>query len=231
MEYKAIVKATFLERPNRFIASVLIEDKKETVHVKNTGRCKELLIPGCTVYLEKSNNPDRKTKYDLVAVEKMRKGKESLLINIDSQSPNDAAEEWLRSSAVFGENAIIQREYTCGNSRFDFHIVNEEGEHFLEVKGCTLETDGIARFPDAPTERGVKHIRELIALKKQGFDCTILFVIQMKDIRSFAPNDETHKEFGDALRDAKAAGVNIWAYDCVVTKDGFVLDKTVPVVL
>ena len=229
MKYRNIREAEFISRPNRFIARVLIGGKEETVHVKNTGRCRELLTEGCTVYLEKSDNPARKTKYNLVAVEKLRSGKPPLLVNMDSQIPNAAAEEWLRKGELFSEQAVIRREFTFGESRFDFRIDDNGTASFLEVKGVTLENDGIASFPDAPTERGVKHIHELIRARKEGFGAYILFVIQMKEIREMRPNDVTHRAFGDALRLAKQEGVNILAYDCIVTPDSMTIDKPIPI--
>ena len=199
MNYKNITDGIFRQRLNRFEATVEICGKAETVHVKNTGRCKELLVPGCKVFLERSENPKRKTAYDLTAVEKKREGKPPLLINMDSQIPNAAAEEWLKKGNLFSKNAKIKREVKFGNSRFDFYIEDGGKKAFLEVKGVTLEKDGIALFPDAPTTRGVKHINELISAKERGFDCYILFVIQMKEISAFMPNRETHPEFADAL--------------------------------
>jgi len=230
MTYKNIVKALFISRPNRFIAQVSIDGKTETVHVKNTGRCRELLVSGCTVYLEKSGNPDRKTSYDLVAVEKVTPAG-CILINMDSQIPNDVAEEWLRKGKLFSKDAVIKREVTYGNSRFDFYIEDAQRKAFLEVKGCTLEHDGVARFPDAPTERGVRHIEELIACTKEGYEAYILFVIQMQGMKRFEPNDETHKAFGDALRKAQKAGVHILAYGCSITQDSIRISKKVPVKL
>ena len=226
MTYKNIFVGKFLSRPNRFIANVEIEGKLETVHVKNTGRCRELLTPNATVYLEKSDNPLRKTKYDLVAV---LKG--DMLINMDSQMPNDVAYEWLKNGNLFSKNAKIRREVTHNKSRFDFYIEDGDRKIFLEVKGCTLEQDGIAMFPDAPTERGVKHIEELIGCVNEGFEAYILFVIQMKPIKFFKPNDSTHKAFGDALRKAHDGGVRILAYDTVVTPNSIKLDKEVPIKL
>ena len=226
MTYKNIVEGKFLSRPNRFIANVEINGKTETVHVKNTGRCRELLTPNATVYLEKSDNPLRKTKYDLVAV---LKG--DMLINMDSQIPNDVAYEWLKNGNLFSRNAKIRREVTHNKSRFDFYIEDGDRKIFLEVKGCTLEQDGIAMFPDAPTERGVKHIEELIGCVNEGFEAYILFVIQMKPIKVFKPNDNTHKAFGDALRKARDSGVRILAYDSVVTPNSIKLDKEVPIEL
>ena len=227
MKYNNIVKGKFIERPNRFIAKVEIGGVTETVHVKNTGRCRELLVKGTTVYLEKSNNPERKTGYDLIAV--LKNGK--TLINMDSQIPNAVTEEWLRKGNLFSKDAVIRREVTHNKSRFDFYIEEGGRKIFLEVKGCTLETDGIARFPDAPTERGVKHINELIDCVNEGFEAYILIVIQMKGIKHFEPNDKTHSAFGDALRNAESKGVRILAYDCNVTKDTIEIDKEIKVLL
>lgn len=231
MKYTNIHKSTFISRPNRFIAECLLDGEKVISHVKNTGRCREILVPGCTVYLDEPIGKDRKTKYDLVAVEKILPDGKSLLINMDSQAPNTAADEFLRSGVIFPDATLIRREVTKGNSRFDFCI--EEGDKitYLEVKGVTLENNGIASFPDAPTERGVKHIEELIALKKQGYGAAILFVIQMKGVSEFRPNDITHRAFGDALRRAEKAGVDIYAFDSVITPDSITIDKPVEVKL
>ncbi len=230
MEYKNVYEGVFLSRPNRFIAKVLVDGCEETVHVKNTGRCKELLIDNAKVYLEKSGNPNRKTKYDLIAVEK-ETCKETLLINMDSQIPNDVAFEYLKSGAMFSESAAIKREFTYKKSRFDFYIEDGNDKIFLEVKGVTLENGGIASFPDAPTQRGIKHIYELVDAVKNGYKAYILFVIQMKGVNLFTPNDITHKEFGEALRFAEENGVNIIAVDCVVTKDSIVIDKKIDIKL
>jgi len=226
--YNNIHKGIFIERPNRFIARVRVGKKIETVHVKNTGRCRELLVPGCTVYLEKSSNPERKTAYDLVAVDKETPNG-ILHINMDSQAPNAVAEEWLKKGKLFSKNALIKREVTYGNSRFDFYIEDGKCRAFLEVKGCTLENDGRAKFPDAPTERGVKHIEELMSCMDDGYEAYILFVIQMKGMKNFSPNDDTHKAFGDALRTAYDKGVHVLAYDCIVTEDELTIDKPVPI--
>ena len=231
MRYQKITNGCFISRPNRFIAQVLIDNKETTVHVKNTGRCKELLVPGCTVYLSVSDNPARKTGCDLVAVEKQREGKPPLLINMDSQIPNDVAEEWLRAGNLFPQGAEIRREVRCGNSRFDFYLQHGARKAYLEVKGVTLESHGTALFPDAPTERGVKHLRELTALVEEGYEAYVLFVIQMKGVTQFSPNDATHKAFGDALREAAAKGVQILAVDCTVTPGAITADEPVPVVL
>lgn len=231
MKYRNIDEGVFISRPNRFIAKVLISGREETVHIKNTGRCRELLVKGRKVYLERSDNPARRTMYDLVAVEKPRSGLSPLLINMDSQIPNKAAEEWLRKGGIFSENAVIRREVKCGSSRFDFCIEDCGRISYLEVKGVTLEQDGIAYFPDAPTERGVKHIGELIKCRSEGFGAYVLFVIQMKGVRKFRPNDITHKEFGEILRYAHSQGVELLAYDCIVTPDSIEIDENIPIEL
>ena len=231
MRYQKITNGCFISRPNRFIARVLVGKDEATVHVKNTGRCKELLVPRCKVYLAVSDNPARKTKYDLIAVEKQREGKPPLLINMDSQIPNDVAEEWLRAGNLVPKGAEIRREVRCGNSRFDFYLQHGTRKAYLEVKGVTLEQEGVALFPDAPTERGVKHLRELTALVDEGYEAFVLFVIQMKGVTQFSPNDATHKAFGDALRAAAAKGVQIFAVDCTVTPDAITACEPVPVVL
>ena len=250
MQYQNIVEGKFLDRPNRFIAHVEIMGKVETVHVKNTGRCKELLLPGVKVYLERSGNPNRKTAYDLVAVEKAGLG----LVNIDSQAPNQVVLEWLR--AVSFEK--LKPEYVFRDSRVDFYmeramelpeafweygereerngkeqqaenirmqsqeLLNVSGnrKYLLEVKGCTLERDGIGYFPDAPTERGVKHLRELTKALKEGYIAILVFVIAMPKVSMVYPNAETHKAFGDALEEARQAGVKILYLPCTVTKEG-----------
>ena len=213
MHYKNMVPGTFLRRPNRFIAHVEINGQTEVVHVKNTGRCRELLVPGCTVYCQRSGNPSRKTKFDLIAV---RKG--DRLINMDSQAPNKAAGEWLAAGGL-GELSELRAEVKEGDSRFDFSFVKDGRRCFLEVKGCTLEEDGVCAFPDAPTERGAKHIRGLTELAKAGYGAFILFVIQMSDVKYIRPHDETDPEFGRALREAAANGVRVLAMDCAVDVD------------
>lgn len=230
MRYGNITMGRFLSRPNRFIAQVEINGVTETVHVKNTGRCRELLVPGCRVYLEIPQNPDRKTKFDLIAVEK-ETPEGILLVNMDSQAPNKAAEEWLRGGAIFGKEAIIRREVTYGSSRFDLCAENENGISYMEVKGVTLESDRRVYFPDAPTERGVKHVNELISAKKAGFGAYMLFVVQMQGAVSFSPNDVTHPEFGQALRNAAENGVEIIAVQCRVTPDSMEIDSPIPVIL
>lgn len=227
MKYERIVSGRFLSRPNRFIAYAEINGQNETVHVKNTGRCRELLTPGCTIFLAEASNPARKTRYDLIAVEKQNSSGEKLLINMDSQAPNAAAEEWLKKGLLFSENAVIKREVTWGRSRFDFYIEDGKRRAFLEVKGVTLEDSGIAMFPDAPTERGIKHIGELAMCIDDGFEAYVLFVIQMKGAVEFRPNANTHPEFADALLYAEHSGVHILAYDCIVTPDSMEIDSPV----
>ena len=219
-----IIKGKFVERPNRFIAKVLVNGIEETVHVKNTGRCRELLVPNATVYLEHWDTDTRKTKYDLVAVEKGDR-----LINMDSQAPNKIAAEYLR--ILFPDCTLLKAEVKHGNSRFDFYLERPDEKWFIEVKGVTLEEDGIARFPDAPTERGVKHIEELTACLDEGYRSMVLFIVKMKGIRHMEPNDRTHPQFGEALRKAAAKGVEIRAVDCIVSPDGVVADAPVTVKL
>ena len=230
MKYNKVIDAKFISRPNRFIAYCEVDGKKETVHVKNTGRCRELLVDGATVYLSVSDNPERRTKYDLIAVEKETE-RGIILINMDSQAPNSAAYEWISSGGYFGEGATVRREVTYGKSRFDLYVEQGDRRAFVEVKGVTLENDGVASFPDAPTERGIKHINELVAAKADGYEAYILFVVQMKGIHTFTPNDETHKAFGDALRHAAESGVRILVYDCRVTPDEMVVDAPVNIEL
>ncbi|MBE5935487.1 MAG: DNA/RNA nuclease SfsA [Lachnospiraceae bacterium] len=222
MKYNKIVKGTFIERPNRFIAYVEIDGTIEKCHVKNTGRCKELLIKGVTVYLEEGDNPNRKTKYSLVAVEKG-----NILINIDSQAPNKVVGEWLNSYKEQYNITHIKPEKTYKESRIDYYFETEVTKAYMEVKGVTLLDGKIARFPDAPTIRGIKHIEHLVDLVEQGYDAYIMFVVQCKGVISFEPNDITHKEFGDALRIAAKKGVKILVYDCVVTEDSMRMDKLI----
>lgn len=241
MKYNHVVCATFLSRPNRFIAKVcLCDGREETVHVKNTGRCKELLIPGCNVYLEKSENPNRKTLYDLIAVEKrydevfdwgifplafrkrMNDGKEkTLLFNIDSQAPNKVVLEWLKKQ----DYSVIKPEFTFGKSRFDFYlekidsVTGKTEKILMEVKGCTLEIEGVGYFPDAPTERGVKHLNELSDAIGEGYKSVLAFVIQMEGVTEVFPNVKTHPEFAAALEEAQKAGVEVWFLPCKVKPD------------
>lgn len=226
MKYERIEKAVFLERPNRFIAYAELDGKKETVHVKNTGRCAELLIPGASIYIQRSANPDRKTKWDLIGVEKG-----SRMINMDSQIPNRLAEEWVREGNLFPDVTLIRPETTYGSSRFDLYVEAGERRIFIEVKGVTLEEDGVCRFPDAPSDRAVKHLEELMRAKKEGYETYVFFVIQMKGVRYFTPNTDTHPAFAEALRRAAAAGVRVLAYDCRVTADSIRIDSPVDVVL
>lgn len=226
MKYERIEIGRFIERPNRFIAHIEINGKTEVVHVKNTGRCAELLKPGATVYVQKSDKPERKTQWDLIAV---KKGEH--MVNMDSQIPNYVVKEWLEKGNLFPEATLIKQEKTFGKSRFDIYVEEGERKAFVEVKGVTLEEDGVARFPDAPTERGVKHVEELCEAVKAGYEAYIIFVIQMEKVRYFTPNEITHKAFGDALRKAEKAGVHILAYDCKVKKNSIVMNKEVPVIL
>ena len=226
MIYNRMVPGTFLERPNRFIAYVEVEGRKETVHVKNTGRCAELLQTGVRVYLQESENPGRKTKWDLIAVEKG-----SRMVNMDSQIPNKVVKEWLEAGHLFENITRIQPEFTYGNSRFDLYVEADGKRIFIEVKGVTLEQDGVVRFPDAPSDRAVKHVEELKAAVKEGYEAYVFFVIQMKDVRYFTPNMDTHPAFGEALRDAARAGVHVLAYDCEVSSDRIAIADKVPVVL
>jgi len=225
MDYANMTPGIFLARPNRFIAQVEIDGQVETVHVKNTGRCRELLPPGASVWCQRSGNPSRKTKYDLITV---RKG--SRLINMDSQAPNLAAREWLLSGGL-GAVENLKAESTHGDSRFDFSFTLNGKPCFLEVKGVTLETDGICAFPDAPTERGAKHLRGLQKCVEEGFGGYVLFVIQMSKVEYLHPNDATDPAFGNALRKAAAAGVQVLAVDCNVTEDSMTIGKFVPVKL
>ena len=226
MKYKNVVEGRFLERPNRFIAKVEIGDSTERVHVKNTGRCRELLLPGAGVFLEKSHSPKRSTAYDLVAV---RKG--DRIINMDSQAPNRAVGEWLREGTLFPGTKLVQPEKTYGNSRFDFYIETEDDRIFLEVKGVTLEEEGVVRFPDAPSDRAVKHVQELMQARRAGYRAVVLFVVQMEGVRFFTPNRDTHPEFADALCRAAEEGVEVFAYDCHVTPGAMRVNRPVLVVL
>ena len=212
MRYENMVRGSFLARPNRFIAHIEIDGQAEICHVKNTGRCRELLTPGATVWCQKSSNPTRKTKYDLITV---RKGER--LINMDSQAPNQAAKEWLLAGGL-GEISELKPEYTHGDSRFDFSFLLDGKHCFLEVKGVTLENDGVCAFPDAPTERGVKHLKGLTRAAQEGYGAFVLFVIQMADVKYLHPNDATDPAFGAALREAAENGVTVLAMDCAVTE-------------
>lgn len=253
MRYQDIHRAVFLARPNRFIARVLLDGREETVHVKNTGRCRELLLPGCTVYLEKSANPARKTAYDLVSVEKkiVPRGTNVRIVNMDAQAPNRLFQEWALAGHFVPGLTLLRPETVFENSRFDFYWeagkldggrdLGDEKEGgrgpkgarrgFVEVKGCTLETDNWTYFPDAPTQRGVKHLRELIRAREQGYEAAVCFVIQMAGVEGFSPNDATHPEFGQALRAAAGAGVEVLALECAVTPGEVTITHPVPICL
>ena len=229
-EYSNIVKAEFVSRPNRFIANVLVDGNLTAVHVKNTGRCRELLVKGATVYLFKSDSEKRKTTYDLVAVEKTTKNG-ILLINMDSSAVNDVLENWLPRSGLFSHAAVFKREVTYRSSRFDFFVTDGEKRIFIEAKGVTLERDGTVSFPDAPTERGVKHLCELEEAVKDGYGAFVIFLVQMEKADRFIPNDLTHKEFGDTLRRVSQNGVVPLAMTSVVTPDSITVDQSIPILL
>ncbi len=224
MKYKNIKKGIFIARPNRFIAHVEIDGVTEVCHVKNTGRCKELLLPGAVVYVQKSDNPNRKTGFDLISVIKG-----SRHINMDSQVPNKVVRDWLEKESLFKDVTLIKPESKYRNSRFDFYVETKKDKIFIEVKGVTLEENNVVLFPDAPTERGVRHINELIESLREGYKAYVIFVIQMKDVDYFKPNSVTHKEFAEVLKSAHNKGVKILALDCVV-EEGFIeIDKQVEV--
>lgn len=226
MRYGTVIPGRFVDRPNRFVAHVDTAEGLQTVHVKNTGRCRELLLPGAAVYLERSGNPGRRTAFDLIAVEKGER-----LINMDAQAPNKVFGEWVRGGGFLPEITAVRPEYTYGESRLDFCLETRSGPHLVEVKGVTLEEGGAARFPDAPTERGVKHIRELQRAAEAGWGATLFFVVQMEHILSVSPNDETHPAFGAALREAAERGVRVCAWDCAVTPESIAIHRPVPVIL
>ena len=226
MIYDNIYRAKFLSRPNRFIAHIEIDGKTEVCHVKNTGRCKELLTENATVFVQKSDNPNRKTQYDLIGV---LKGEQ--MINMDSQIPNKVFGDWAKNSGFFGSLTFIKAEKTYGNSRFDYYLETETDRIFVEVKGVTLEEDGVVMFPDAPTERGVKHINELCQCIKDGYKACIFFIIQMDNVKYFTPNKRTHPAFADALKKAAENGVGVYALDCKVTENSIVADKFVEIIL
>lgn len=223
MEYPKIVKAVFESRPNRFIAHVRINGKLERVHVKNTGRCKELLVPGCTVYLSQSDNPARKTAYDLATVQKGGR-----LINMDAQAPNAAVKEWLIAGGLTGLT-VIRPEFTYDQSRFDFYLERSGRRAFLEVKGITLEENGVVYFPDAPTLRGTKHLHELVKAKEEGYDAYIFLCVQMESVDHFEPNRRIDPDFADALVDAQKNGVKLLAYDCKVTPSSMQIGKKIEI--
>ena len=231
MKYNNMIKAKFIERPNRFVAYCDINEEVEKIHVKNTGKCKELLVPGYEVYLEESNNPARATKYSLIAVKKGER-----LINMDSQVTNKMVYEALEDKSLIlpgfdEEITLIKPEKTYGNSRLDVYVEGKTKKAFIEVKGCTLEIDGVVKFPDAKTERGVKHVKELIKAKEEGYLAYIIFVIQMEDVLYFTPNVDMHKEFGDVLKEADEKGVKVLAYDSKVEIDNIILNNPVKVIL
>lgn len=226
MKYENILKGKFISRPNRFIAHIEINGKVEICHVKNTGRCKELLIPGVTVFVQENNNSKRKTKFSLISVIK-----EKRMINMDSQVPNKVVHEWILKGNLFNDVTLIKPETKYNNSRFDFYIETKNKKIFIEVKGVTLENEGIVKFPDAPTERGVKHVKELCDCVKEGYEAYIIFVVQMKDVLHFEPSVETHKEFAEALKEAKEKGVHIIAVDCEVKEDSISIRDYVNVIV
>ncbi len=226
MKYHNILKGKFISRPNRFIAHIEINGKVEICHVKNTGRCKELLIPDARVFVQENNNPKRKTKFSLISVIKEKK-----LINMDSQVPNKIVHEWISDGNLIKDITLIKPESKYKSSRFDFYIETENRKAFIEVKGVTLENQGVVKFPDAPTERGVKHVKELCECVKEGYDAYVIFVVQMKNVLHFEPNVETHKEFAEALKEAKKQGVNILAVDCEVKEDSIKIMDYVKVII
>lgn len=226
MRYENVHKGKFLNRPNRFVAHVEIDGKTEICHVKNTGRLKELLYPGVPVFVQASDNPNRKTKFDLIAVEK---GKS--VVNIDSLAPNKVFFEWVKDSGLFGNIQQIKPECRFRNSRFDYYLETDEKKIFVEVKGVTLEKNGVALFPDAPTERGVKHLRELCLCKEEGYEACAFFVVQMEGVTAFSPNKLTHPAFAEALCSAKQQGVHVFAATCKVSCDTLKLDSFIPVTL
>lgn len=226
MKYQQIEKAIFKERPNRFIAIVETSLGKEVCHVKNTGRCKELLVPGAEIYVERNQNPNRKTALDLITVKK-----ENRLINMDSQAPNKVVKEWLMDGGLCAKPTFLKPESKYKNSRFDFYMEYGQRKCFMEVKGVTLEENGIVRFPDAPTERGVKHLNELCDCIQNGYEAYVMFVIQMKNIERLEPNWKTHPAFGEALCQAKQSGVQILAYDCLVKPDELKIEEPVEITI
>ena len=228
MKYENIKEGIFLERPNRFIAHGLVDNHKEVIHVKNTGRCRELLVPDAKIFLEEFDNPNRKTKWDLIGV---KKG--DTLINMDSGAPNKVVGEWLQESEIadFQEITLIKPEARYRSSRFDFYVETKEKKIYIEVKGVTLEMDGVAKFPDAPSQRAVRHVEELIQARKEGFEAYVFFVIKMKGIRYFTPNEDTHPQFKEVLVEAKEKGVKLLAYDCVVKPNELTIDKPVKIKL
>ena len=226
MKYHRVREGRFLRRPNRFLAHVELDGEEVVCHVKNTGRCRELLVPGATVWLEESDNPKRKTRFDLIGVDKGERP-----INMDSQAPNRVFGEWAGAGGFRPGLTLLRPETTFGHSRFDFYWESSEQRGFVEVKGVTLEEDGVVLFPDAPTQRGVKHLEELMAAKAAGYEATVCFVVQMSGVQCFRPNDRTHPEFGEALRRAVQAGVEVLAVDCTVERDRLEIRQPVPIIL
>ncbi len=219
MKYTEVVRGKFHSRPNRFLANVWIEKEIVTVHVKNTGRCRELLLPGADVILAVSDNPNRKTKYDLVCVYKKSLG----WVNMDSQAPNQAVKEWLAKEAY----SYVKPEYSFGDSRIDFYMEQNGEKYLMEVKGCTLEIDGIGYFPDAPTKRGIKHVNELMKAVQMGYHAVLAYVIQMEQVSEVRSNNSTHKEYGEAIEKAREAGVEIWFLKCSVSEDTLVIKEKI----
>ena len=222
MKYERIKSGIFLSRPNRFIANIEIDGETQICHVKNTGRCRELLTEGAKVFVQESDNPNRKTKFDLISVYKGDR-----LINMDSQIPNKVFYEWIKCGNLFQNITYIKPECKYGSSRFDFYAETKDSKNFIEVKGVTLEENGVVMFPDAPTERGLKHINELIECKKEGYGAYIVFVVQMENVRYFTPNVKTHREFAQALKRAEQAGVRIVCVDCIVKRDEITVNNFV----
>ncbi|QIB69729.1 DNA/RNA nuclease SfsA [Aminipila butyrica] len=226
MRYERIRPAVFLSRPNRFIAHILLDGREEICHVKNTGRCRELLTAGAKIFVQEADNPSRKTKYDLIAVYK-----KDLLINMDSQVPNKAVQEWLQSGGLFEDIELIKPESKYKNSRFDFYVETGARKIYLEVKGVTLEEGGLVRFPDAPTERGVKHLKELSECLQEGYEAYVIFVVQMADALLFTANERTHREFAQVLRQVWEQGVQVLAFQCAVTPESIAIGQRLPVLL
>ncbi len=224
MIYENIRRGIFLDRPNRFIAHVEIDSRMEICHVKNTGRCRELLTHRAPVLVKETDSPARKTKYDLIAVYKGQR-----LVNMDSSAPNKVFAEWLQKGGLFQNITLLKPEQHFGGSRFDFYVEGDNRKAFVEVKGVTLEDNGVVRFPDAPTERGVKHLKELAACAKAGFEAYVVFIVQMKDVLYFEPNWTTHRAFGEALREAAGQGVRVLALDCRVTENSITAGDPVEV--
>lgn len=224
MKYANIKEGIFIERVNRFIAHIDIDGKVEVCHVKNTGRCKEILVKGCKVFVQEFDSKIRKTKFDLISVYKGNR-----LINIDSQVPNKMFSEWVKLGNLFKDIKVFKSEVFYKNSRFDFYVEYEDKKAFIEIKGVTLENEGVVLFPDAPTSRGVKHLKELVSAREEGYEAYVIFIVQMEGVKYFTPNYETHKEFGDTLSFCKNNGVNILAFDSVVSKDEIYIKDSVKV--